>query len=143
MSLGLVMMALGSFRFGMANEAYQSLEQSAGFRWEKVNRVGREPALQYLGPDTQQITIQGVIYPHFRGGLRQVDLMRLQAGTGFPMMMVGGLGTVFKKWVIVSVEERKTVFLKGGAPRKIEFTMTLQSYGADNGGLGGILGGFL
>jgi phage protein U len=35
--LGNVMMALGLFRFGMANEAYQSFSRSAGFRWDKVD----------------------------------------------------------------------------------------------------------
>jgi hypothetical protein len=38
-----------------------------------------------------------MIYPHFEGGLRQVELMRLQAGTDVPFMMVDGLGWVWKK----------------------------------------------
>lgn len=143
MQLGLVMMALGSFRFGMTNGAYQQFSRSAGYRWSKVDRIGREPAMQYLGPDTQEVTIEGVIYPHFKGGLRQVDLMRLKAGTGLPMMMVDGLGWVRKKWVIVRVEERKSYFLSDGAPRKIEFSLTLKSYGPDAGGLASFIGGLL
>lgn len=139
--LGVVMMALGPFRFGMTSHAYQSLAHQAGWRWNKVDRIGREPALQYLGPDTQEVTLEGVIYPHFRGGLRQVDAMRLRAGTGAPMMMVDGLGWVWKQWVIVSVEERKSVFMADGAPRKIEFSMKLQRYGADAGGLSSFIGG--
>ncbi len=47
---GLVMMALGSFRFGMRNDACQRFSHSAAWRWNKVDRIGREPALQYLGP---------------------------------------------------------------------------------------------
>ncbi len=131
MQLSLVMMALGSFRFGVASGAYQKLSRSAGYRWTKVPRVGREPALQYLGADTQEITLEGVIYPHFRGGLRQVELMRLQAGLGVPMMMVDGLGWVWKRWVIVSVDETKTLTMRDGAPRQIDFSMRLQSYGED------------
>lgn len=137
------MMALGSFRFGMSNGSYQNFARTAGYRWEKVNRIGRAPALQYGGPDTQDVTIEGVIYPHFRGGLRQMDLMRTQAETGFPMMMVDGLGWVWKQWVITRVEERKSVFLRDGAPRKIEFSITLQSYGKDGGGLASLIGGLL
>lgn len=143
MSLGLVMMALGSFRFGMANEAYQQFSRSAGYRWNKVSRIGREPALQFAGPDTQELTIEGVIYPHYRGGLRQVEGMRAQADLGLPLMMVDGLGWVWKHWVILRVEERKSVFMSDGAPRKIEFSMSLQSYGPDGGGLGARARGLL
>ncbi len=135
MPASLIMMALGVFRFGMANGAYQSMTRNAAYRWGKLDRIGREPALQYLGPDTQEITIEGVIYPHFRGGLRQVDLMRLNAGSGRPMMMVDGLGWVWKRWVIVRVEETKSLFMRDGAPRRIEFALTLQSYGPDGGGI--------
>jgi phage protein U len=39
------------------------------------------------------------------------------------------------------VEERKSVFLRDGAPRKIEFTLSLKSYGKDNGVLSSFLGG--
>ena len=131
--IGLVMMGLGSFRFGMENEAYQKSSLSAPYRWNPVNRIGREPALQYLGPGTQDMTLEGVIYPHFKGGLYQVDKMRLKANLGLPMMMVDGLGWVWKRWVITSVEEQKSYFLPDGAPRKIEFSLTLKSYGSDGG----------
>ena len=135
MQLGLVMMALVSFRFGLSHGAYQQFSRSAGYRWNKVNRIGREPALQYAGPDTQDVTIEGVIYPHFKGGLRQVELMRLKAGAATPLMMVDGLGWVWKRWIIVRVEERKSYFLRDGAPRKIEFSLALQSYGLDKSDL--------
>ena len=72
-----------------------------------------------------------MIYPHFKGGLRQVELMRLVAGQGQPLILVDGLGWVWERWVITGVEERKSLFMSDGAPRKIEFTMQLLAYGAD------------
>jgi phage protein U len=135
MLTSLVMMALGSFRFGVNSAGYQTFARSAAWRWEKVDRAGRAPALQYLGPDADEITLEGVIYPHFKGGLRQVELMRLAASTGAPLILVDGLGWVWERWVITAVEERKSVFLPGGAPRKIEFTVRLRAYGADGGTL--------
>jgi phage protein U len=57
--------------------------------------------------------------------------MRARAETGEPMMMVDGLGWVWNRWAILSVEETKTVFLADGAPQKIEFSMELQAYGED------------
>jgi hypothetical protein len=136
----LVMMALGVFRFGVSEGAYQKFSRDAGYRWNKVERLGRAPALQFAGPDTQDVTIEGTIYPHFRGGLRQVDLMRLRAGTGVPFMMVDGLGWVWQRWAITKVQERKTFFMSDGAPRKIEFTLSLQSYGPDAGVLSSFIG---
>lgn len=127
----LVMMALGSFRFGVNRAGYQSFSRSASWRWEAQDRLGRAPALQYLGPGSDEITLEGVIYPHFRGGLRQVELMRLVAGGGQPMILVDGLGWVWERWVIATVEERKSLFLADGAPRKIEFTLGLRAYGGD------------
>ncbi len=136
----LVMMALGSFRFGMNRASYQSFTRSAAWRWEKIDRIGRAPALQYLGPDADQISLEGVIYPHFKGGLRQMELMRAIAGTGQPMILVDGLGWVWQRWAITAIEETKTVFLADGAPRRIDFSITLQAYGNDQGALGGLFG---
>lgn len=124
------MLALGAFRFGISQSGYQSLSSTAAYRWEKLERLGRAPALQFMGKDAEEITLEGVIYPHFKGGLRQMELMRLLAGTGLPQMLVDGSGFVFQRWCITSVEERKSVFLSDGAPRKIEFTISLQSYGS-------------
>jgi len=127
----LVMMALGAFRFGMNSADYQTFSRTAGFRWAKQDRLGRTPALQYLGPDTEEITLEGVIYPHFKGGLRQVELMRRIARTGVPLMLVDGLGFAWQRWCIVEVTERRSYLMADGAPRKIEFSVRLQSYGSD------------
>ena len=127
----LVMMALGVFRFGVAGADYQSLRRKAEWRWASADRLGRKPALQYLGPGAQEITLEGVVYPHFRGGLRQVELMRAQAGLGRPLMLTDGLGWVFDRWVIVKVEETRSVLMGDGTPQKIEFRVTLRAYGED------------
>lgn len=131
----LVMMGLGPFRFGMNSANYQTLRRSAAYRWGQLDRIGRMPAQQFLGPGAEDITLAGTIYPHFKGGLRQVELMRAVAGLGQPMMLVDGLGWVFRQWVITSVAETKSVLMADGAPRRIEFTVSLRSYGADGEGV--------
>jgi phage protein U len=130
-NLGTIMMALGTFRFGVNRANYQTFIRDASYRWAKQDRLGRAPALQFLGPDAQEITLEGVIYPHFKGGLRQMDLMRAVAELGTPMMLVDGLGFVWQRWAIVTVSETKSVFLADGAPRRIEFSIRLQAYGGD------------
>ncbi|MCA3448731.1 MAG: phage tail protein [Rhodobacter sp.] len=124
-------MALGTFRFGVNRASYQMFTRDAAYRWAKQDRLGRDPALQYLGPDAEEITLEGVIYPHFKGGLRQMELMRAVARQGAPMMLVDGLGFVWQRWVITRVSETKSLFLADGAPRRIEFNVTLRAYGSD------------
>jgi phage protein U len=130
-SLGTIMMALGTFRFGVNRASYQSFTRDAAYRWSRQDRLARAPALQYLGPDAEEITLEGVIYPHFKGGLRQMELMRAVARLGQPMMLVDGLGFIWQRWVITRVSETKSLFLADGAPRRIEFNVTLRAYGSD------------
>lgn len=131
MQISLVMMALGLFRFGVNNAAYQELTRTETYRWAQLPRIGREPASQFLGSGGQKMTLNGVIYPSFKGGLRQVELMRFAAELGEPLMLVDGLGWVLDRWTITSIDEGKTFFMADGAPRKITFKMRLQSYGGD------------
>jgi hypothetical protein len=126
-----VMMALGAFRFGVTTGSYQSLRRTAEFRWSSQDRLGRDPALQFTGPGSEEITLEGTIHPHYRGGLRQIEFMRAAARTGQPMMLVDGLGFVFRRWAITSVEETRTVLMADGAPRQIDFRITLRAYGED------------
>lgn len=127
------MMALGAFRFGLETAAYQSLDRSTDYRWASQERIGRHPAMQFIGEGHTDITLPGVIYPEFKGGLAQVDAMRAIAGTGSPQMLIAGTGKVFGRFVIMSVSDVQTIFHRDGVPRKIEFTVSLKTYGADGG----------
>jgi uncharacterized protein len=126
-----VMMALGGYRFAIGTAAYQTLRRATEYRWAQMNRIGRRPAMQYVGPGIDSIDLDGVIYPHFRGGLWQVETMRTEAGLGAPLMLVAGTGYGLGRWVILSVEETESVFMSNGAPRKIEFRLGLKAYGDD------------
>lgn len=125
------MMGLGPYRFSLNTAAYQSLERMDEYRWQSQDRIGRHPAMQYIGAGHTTVTLDGVIYPHFRGGLGQIQAMRGAAILGTPLVLVSGGGRIFGFFVILSVEETQTVFLANGAPRKQEFAITLKSYGAD------------
>jgi uncharacterized protein len=129
--LSTVMMALGAFRFGVLGGSYQELTRRATYRWEQQDRLGRDPAQQFAGPGAEEITLSGIIHPHYRGGLLQVEAMRLIARQGEPLMLVDGLGWVWQRWVITDVTETKTVLFADGTPRRIEFRVTLRSYGED------------
>ncbi|WP_299298127.1 phage tail protein [uncultured Tateyamaria sp.] len=131
-----VMMQLGFFQFSIDDAAYQRLNRSTEYRWARQARIGTNDALQFtgLGPDT--IELEGVIYPHFRGGLKQVDKMRTQASLGLPLPLVSGIGKVLGLWVVEAISEGQEIMAAQGVPYKQEFTMRMAKY---DGGLRSLL----
>lgn|SRR5574344_588156 len=133
-----MMMILGAYRFCIDNAAYQSFVRSTEYKWEEQKRLQGDAAMQFVSNGSETITLEGVIYPQFKGGLKQVALMRAEAGLGIPLMLISGNGTAFGRWCITSINETHTVFLKDGSPRKITFSLTLKRYGEEK--QAGVLG---
>ena len=127
------LMKLGNFTFAISTAAYGELARTAEYRWARQDRIGRAPARQFIGPGDDTIELRGTIYTTYRGGLGQVDAMRAEAGRGEPLRLVGGTGTVFGLWVILRIRETGKTFLPGGAPRQIDFELSLAYYGEDTG----------
>lgn len=121
-----VMMQLGSFQFGVTTAAYQELKRTTEWRWPAQDQFGKLAALQYVGPGNDTITLPGVIYPEYRGGLTQLDALRDLGNTGEPQTMIDGRGNIIGRWVIERVDEGQQVFAAAGVPRKQEFTLQLR-----------------
>ena len=126
-----MMMILGVYRFAIKSSAYQTLKRQSEYKWQEINRIGSNPTLQFTGFGVETIDLEGVIYPHFNGGLKQITLMRAQAGLGKPLFLISGNGFAFGRWCISKISENQSNFLKDGSPRKIEFSITLKRYGED------------
>ena len=121
-------MQLGPYQFSIDNAAYQNLTRSAEYRWAAQERVGAADALQFTGLGADSISLQGVIHPHFRGGLDQVTRMRLTAEFGVPLPLVAGTGKILGIWVIEGVSEGQRTFAAQGAPLRQEFTVNIRRY---------------
>ncbi len=126
-----IMMALGNYRFSIDTAAYQTLQRASSYQWQAQQRVGRKPALQFLGAGTDTINLDGEILPHFLGGLGQVAAMRAEAGKGKPLILTDSDGVVWGKWCITSIEERWEALTQAGKPRVIQFRLGLSEYGED------------
>lgn len=122
------MMMLGPFRFGIDRLAFQELSRTSGYTWAEIERVGAAPALQYTGREADTMSLPGVFYPHFKGGLSQLPAMRLAAEQGLPMPLITGYGFFLGTWVITRIDETQTVFFRDGAPRKVDFVIELKQY---------------
>lgn len=132
---GPYMAALGPYQFSLETAAFDTLQRSSEFRWAALNRIGRMPAQQFLGYGEDTIELQGTIYPHFRGGLGQLAAMREVAGQGEPLPLIYAFenaGQYNGLWVIKSVRDARSVPIRNGAARKIEFTLCLTAYGEDD-----------
>lgn len=125
-----VMMQLGAFQFGINTAAYQGLSRSDEWRWPDQERFGQAPALQHTGPGATTITLDGILYPEWRGGLGRLDAMRAEAGKGRPLVLVDGRGQALGMWVIERVDETQSIFAAGGVARRIEFTLQLKRFSA-------------
>ena len=125
-----IMMTLGDYRFSVDTAAYDSLRRSDDFRWSSQDRIGAAPIQQYLGPGATTVELSGTIYPHYKGGLRQIERMRDEAWKGEPLWWTDGLGYTNGLWVIERIEETNSRPIANGAPRKIEFRLNLRKYGS-------------
>lgn len=121
-----MMIALGLFVFSLHTLAYQELQRQTNWRHPSSNRVGAAPARQFVGKGEDTITLNGLIVPEVAGERISLDALRLMADTGKAWPMVEGTGRIYGLWIIESLGETNTLFFKDGAPRRIEFTITLQ-----------------
>lgn len=123
-----IMMRLGSYRFAMDTAAYNEMTRSTAYRWASVDTLSG-PDFQFMGPGEDAMTLSGIVYPHFMGGIGQVAAMRSEAAKGKPLLMTDGLGKVLGYWIIKNVRETGQKMASGGIPRRQTFALELSYYG--------------
>ena len=123
-----VMMQLGSFQFSIMTAVYQELIRKNEYKWPSQHRFGQRPSRQFVGVGDETMQLPGVIYPEYRGGFHQIEAMRNLAARGQPLLLVDGLGKLWGRWVIESIDEKQSLFAAFGAPRKQEFTLSLARF---------------
>lgn len=123
-----VMMQLGSFQFCLMTAVYQELIRKNEYKWPSQHRFGQRPSRQFVGVGDETMQLPGIIYPEYRGGFQQIEAMRNMAARGQPLLLVDGLGKLWGRWVIESIDEKQSLFAAFGAPRKQEFTLSLARF---------------
>lgn len=123
-----IMMQLGSFQFCIQTAVYQELIRKNEYKWPSQHRFGQRPSRQFVGVGDETIQLPGIIYPEYRGGFQQVEAMRRLAGRGQPLLLVDGLGKLWGRYVIESIDEKQSLFAAFGAPRKQEFSVSLARF---------------
>ncbi len=119
------------FYFNLNTAAYDNLQRSTAYRWASQERLGRRPAQQAVGMGDEKITLRGVIFTGFKGGLKQLDKIRLIGQQLAPLSLTTGYGLVLGHWCLATVTEEQTGLLQGGIPRKQSFSLEFVRYGDD------------
>lgn len=126
-----VLARLGSFTFELRSLAPDRIEREFSYRWTKQEPIGTHPIRQFLGVDSQKITLSGSAYPGFTGGLRPLKNIRDLADSGEPQRLIyadTALGQNLGLWIILAIRETRTLLLSDGLPQRIDFTLELESY---------------
>ena len=138
-----MMMALGFFVFSLHTAAYQEMQRQLAWRHASVPRMGDRPASQFIGPDDETITLNGVLLPELAGERLSLDVLQAMADTGDAWPLIEGTGRIYGLYVIESLQTTRTLFFQDGAARRIDFAISIKRV-ADTGlELGSMLGELL
>lgn len=124
-----ILLALGDFRFTIETAAFQVLKRNNAYRWVAQARLRDLPTRQFVGVGDDTIDIPGTIYPNLGAGIGQIEQMRETAQLGQPLLLADGLGFVWGRYVILSLQEERSFLLPDGRPRKQTFRLQLSQYG--------------
>jgi phage protein U len=117
--------------FNLDTAAFDELSRSTEFRWASQERLSRRPAQQAVGLGDEKLTLKGAIYPGFKGGLKQLDTLRMIGAQLQPLTLTTGYGDVIGTWCLKSIAEEQGALMHGGIPRKQGFTLEFVRYGDD------------
>lgn len=106
-----MMLSLGLFVFMRQTTPYQNMNRNIDYRWPTNNRIGLRPAAQFLGVDSEKITLSGVLLPELTGGKLSLLALELMAAQGKAWPLIEGNGTIYGMFVIESLSQTGTLFL--------------------------------
>ena len=124
-----MMLSLGDFQFSVDSAAYRELALKAEYPWATVDRMQNTPQYQAVGKETRSISLQGTVYPSYRGtGTEQIETLRNEAAKMQPQSLMAGNGRYLGRWIVKSISETDSLFFQDGVPQKQEFSLELERF---------------
>ncbi|CAH1657314.1 Oxidoreductase [Hyphomicrobiales bacterium] len=123
---GPVTLALGPYAFTALGFGYQGVKRKLATPWATQQVVDRLEALQWLGPKSDEVTVEGVLFPHEFGGMENLDGLRGAALSGQTLMFVSLAGRIYGPHVIEGIDEDRTVHDALGAPKMLSYSLQLR-----------------
>lgn len=121
------MMSLGLFVFTRQTIPFQTLERQQNWRHPTNSIVGGLPQAQFLGKESETISLNGRLMPEITGGVLSLKALEIMAdyGASYPLID-GSTFEILGFFVIESLQQTKTALFADGAARAIDFTLQLK-----------------
>jgi phage protein U len=131
---GVTSMMLGGYAFEALGFGYQNIKRKVNTPWVEIS-VGQDlNPQQWTGPTSDEVTIQGVLFPEEFGGQKQLDGIISAQLAGTEMMLVSGdamEGVIRGMFTVQSVEEDQTYHDTKGMPRRNAYVISLRRIRSD------------
>lgn len=124
-----VMLMVGTFKFSLNTAMFQQMQRTSEYRWASIERFGDVDAQQFTGYGDDVITLPGVIYPDFKGGVTQIGKLRHLAEQGRPQRVMTAAGVNAGYFTIQRITDTREFFKPNGDFLKQEFSVSLKFYG--------------
>ena len=122
-------MALGPFLFEAHGFGYTDVTRKLDTSWAEIETAGRLNALQWTGPRSETVTINGVLFPQEFGGDGTLEGLRLAAKSGLPLMLVSVGGIVFGTHAVQKVDEDRAFHDRNGTPGRNAYAIEVKRIG--------------
>lgn len=123
-----MLMSLGEFVFERGTLAPNKISTALNANWQKQNRYGGRPALQFTGITGETVTVPGVLYPNSKitGTDDDLQIIRDMMLAGEDYVLASGDGYINGVFAILSITETRSYLDAEGRPSKIEFEISLE-----------------
>ena len=136
-------MMLGGYAFEALGFGYQNIKRKVNTPWVEISVGQTLNPQQWTGPTSDEVTIQGVLFPEEFGGQSQLDGIIAAQLAGTEMMLVSGdamEGVICGMFTVQSVEEDQTYHDARGAARRNAYVISLKRSRAETtAGAGGAI----
>ena len=115
---------------GAIVRTFDEFSRSAEGRWQKHDLIGQKPVLEFIGPDTEEISFKMILRADLGvDPLAEVERLQGMRDEGKVFSLVIGGKTVGENfWVIKSVSHEVTYWSALGRPISAEVSVTLEEY---------------
>lgn len=120
-------MALGDFVFGLGSGfPYEGLSRKTTGGWVNMDIISSKPFTQNTGQDLETLRLNGKA--QLAAGMAKVGQLRAMANARAPYVLVDGLGRVWGRWKIMTVNEEQRRIIDDGTATLLEWTLELEEF---------------
>jgi len=131
-------MMLGAFAFEGMGFGFDGLQRRVQTPWADIAVAQTLNQQQWTGPTSEEVTINGVLFPEEFGGQGSLDGIIAAANAGAPLMLVSGseaAGVIHGMFTVQSISEDRSFITGYGSARKNAYSIVLKRYSGDAAGV--------